>query len=1043
MPRAGGESDKLGNRYEGLWTVHNLLDVLDGEAIALEPEPFVESKGIEFVKTLRDGTKEFHSAKRQRAGEGWRLAHLAQRDENGRSPLADLFEKLESDPSRTVVFVSATVHAQAWEVWDRSRRCRTAEEFENQLRTNKALDEDFRKYVLPMCNDDLHVAFQRFRSLRLVSQDELELRRQLEISVRRLLYRVDGGPVDAIGVVLHLADCVLNSLGRRLVQADVQDELELLGYYLRDWARETHVIERVEKLNSNYLRHVQADWILGRPIVRSECVTIIEGLLEANGKLAQLVVGTAGMGKSCVLAQAVRQLADDGVPYIVVRLDNVPVAGSTKALGGALDLPDSPAVVLAGISQGRRAILVVDQLDAMSLVSGRKTELWEVFDELVAEVRQHPNLRLLLACRAFDLDNDPRLAGLVKPAGLAHRMELGLLSLDEVRISVQDGGGSPGKLSNRELELLRTPFNLHLFLKGEPGNPIPFRNRLELFARFWGTKRQKVAQVNADFDRVVGILSDALSSAETTSLPEDRLDSVARDAGILASENVLVLENGRYRFFHEAFFDYAFARRFVRGGRDLTIFLTEECTEQQLFRRAQVRQILAYQRDDNRDNYLAAVRSLLNHPRVRLHIKTLAMNWLAQLEDPIHEEWAIVEPLIHHPQLQWAACNLLGRTLPWFDLLNQLGVLSRLLDGSEVELVDRCFYGICSGVLLSRRSVEVAALLHPYRACDGLWMRRFQELLRAGEIHHSREMFDLALSLIDAGLFDDADDLIWHALTRLAENRAPWAVEFLQDVLERLIRQANARGESSPFEDRQHRRQILAQFIQTAAKNAPTEFAEQIVPIIQRLVHSSHKAFGYIISGGLEYDTPRALLGSARRSVASVARSDPQRCDALFNGWESTNHKALQVLRISAWEANPAYFAEMAAAFLIASPSTLDLAFDCAIGADPPDLSVILPLLKAISLHVTDGTFSKLESVICRYVTEYEKKHPAYRATRELSLWQQLQSIGSAKQRNSELRNCTGHSLRVRPPPSRRGWQVNGAREVLSRRRYPSTPFPR
>ena len=136
MPRAGGESDKLGNRYEGLWTVHNLLEVLDGEAIALEPEPYDEAKGIEFIKTLPDGVQEFHSVKRQRPGAGWRLADLARQDPRGRSLLSDLFQKLEANPKRRVVFVSTTVESQAMEVWDRAQRCRTPEEFEQQLRTN-------------------------------------------------------------------------------------------------------------------------------------------------------------------------------------------------------------------------------------------------------------------------------------------------------------------------------------------------------------------------------------------------------------------------------------------------------------------------------------------------------------------------------------------------------------------------------------------------------------------------------------------------------------------------------------------------------------------------------------------------------------------------------------------------------------------------------------------------------------------------------------------------------------------------------------------
>jgi hypothetical protein len=233
MPRAGGESDKLGNRYEGLWTVYNLLDVLAGDAVALEPEAYEESKGIEFIKTKRDNSQEFHSVKRQRAGAGWTLSALTGLDERGRSVLKDLFDKLEADSSRRVVFVSTTVHSQAYEVWDRSQRCQTPEEFRQQLETDKGLHEDFSKYVLPICCGDLSIAFGRFRSLRLIPFGEDELRRQVEISVRRLVYRADNCGFDPSQVVLKLADFIYDSLGRRLVEADIRSELACHGYYLR------------------------------------------------------------------------------------------------------------------------------------------------------------------------------------------------------------------------------------------------------------------------------------------------------------------------------------------------------------------------------------------------------------------------------------------------------------------------------------------------------------------------------------------------------------------------------------------------------------------------------------------------------------------------------------------------------------------------------------------------------------------------------------------------------------------------------------------
>ena len=39
MPRLGGEADKLGNRYEGVWAVASVLDLLDSNVIAVEFEP--------------------------------------------------------------------------------------------------------------------------------------------------------------------------------------------------------------------------------------------------------------------------------------------------------------------------------------------------------------------------------------------------------------------------------------------------------------------------------------------------------------------------------------------------------------------------------------------------------------------------------------------------------------------------------------------------------------------------------------------------------------------------------------------------------------------------------------------------------------------------------------------------------------------------------------------------------------------------------------------------------------------------------------------
>ena len=52
MPRPGGEADKLGNRYEGLWVVDAALDLIDGEFVDLVVEAVGdEAAGVEFFRT--------------------------------------------------------------------------------------------------------------------------------------------------------------------------------------------------------------------------------------------------------------------------------------------------------------------------------------------------------------------------------------------------------------------------------------------------------------------------------------------------------------------------------------------------------------------------------------------------------------------------------------------------------------------------------------------------------------------------------------------------------------------------------------------------------------------------------------------------------------------------------------------------------------------------------------------------------------------------------------------------------------------------------
>ncbi|HWQ91019.1 MAG TPA: hypothetical protein VN673_05055, partial [Clostridia bacterium] len=448
----------------------SLLDLLSEEAISLQPEPFdkAEAEGIEFIKILVDGKSEYHSAKRQKVGIAWSLKNLTGTKPNGRSILGDLFAKLARNENARCLFVSQTGANELLELCDRAQRSGTLADWSAQLKDSKHVAEDFELHILPLCGRNHGLALDWLKRLRVVAFEEQELTKRVEQKTVQWIYRPDGGEVDAGNVRRLLAEFVVSRLGQTLRKTDVLAELERHGFHLCVWAKDQSLLSTVSALNEGYLGPIRREFINNKPIPRSEAADALERLVKAGGQKAQLVVGSAGMGKSCVIVEMVERLITARVPVVCLRLDNLPRVLTTDNLGRELGLPRSPAIVVAGIAHGGQCVLVIDQLDALSLVSGRNDHLWPVFHLLLAEAGRVPNMRVLLACRAFDLYHDQRLRALTGEQGLAETVELSLLAVEQVHDAIRAAGGDPKRFGNRQIELLRTPFNLQLFLQGEP-----------------------------------------------------------------------------------------------------------------------------------------------------------------------------------------------------------------------------------------------------------------------------------------------------------------------------------------------------------------------------------------------------------------------------------------------------------------------------------------------------------------------------------------------------------------------------------------------
>lgn len=137
------------------------------------------------------------------------------------------------------------------------------------------------------------------------------------------------------------------------------------------------------------------------------------------------------------------------------------------------------------------------------------------------------------------------------------------------------------------------------------------------------------------------LVSDPARADATATAAGRATGDLLDDADVLASEQVLTRQDGRVSFFHEAFFDYAFARRWIAREETLVAFLL--AGEQELFRRAQVRQVLVHLHAEQPERFVAEVEALLAEPGVRFHVKEVVLALLRALQNPSRAEWHLVE----------------------------------------------------------------------------------------------------------------------------------------------------------------------------------------------------------------------------------------------------------------------------------------------------------------------------------------------------------------------------------------------------------------
>jgi hypothetical protein len=686
-PRPGGEADKLGNKYEGAWAIRHALYCIVDSTRSITAEDIDEElgRGSEFTY-VTDGLTEVHQLKRQHGNNNyWSIKALA-----GLGIFSAAVKHVAA--GRRYHFVSLIPCGPMKELAERARASADLPGF-----TKSWLTEDLRNAFDQLSAagvlGDAQNAWATLRGMWFEVHDEHDVIR-LNGTLGELSLR--GAPGHLIS--LAIGDVLLNNLGKRLTRTELLEQLVRFGIVPHTAGVRKSARERISAVTGSWISAVQRE-LLRPPIERDEALQLTRSL--TTDRLA-IVLGTAGGGKSSVLEQVVTSLAPSGAEVLALRLDRVEPFASTAELGRQLGLDTSPAAALALAADGHDAYLVLDQLDAVSLASGRMPQSFDVVMDLIGEALSVSNVRVILACREFDVENDHRIRALAARPDM-RKVQVGLLSNETVKAAVERMGLDPNPLTVIQLDLLRTPLHLVL-LSGiaDQRGALSFQSKGSLFSAFWDRKRQatKARRDGVRFNETLARVANAASDRQTLSVPIEVLDEgdLSDDANVLVSEHVLARDGDRIAFFHETFFDYAFARQWVSRNEDLIEFLTRD--EQELFRRGQVRQILQHLHEREHGRFLKELEAILTSSAIRFHIKETALAVFADLQAPTTAE---VEMVLRVAATGQSYEDRLWQGLQrpqWFKRFYEEGYVAAWLDGTDDDLKSRAVNLMISGAVV-------------------------------------------------------------------------------------------------------------------------------------------------------------------------------------------------------------------------------------------------------------------------------------------------------------------------------------------------------
>lgn len=976
----GGRAAALGHLYERRYAVRLALYVVQGRCACMHWQPAgPDEPGVDIWTDDKNGRRTYYQLKRQnRDKTHWSISDL-------KDVLRAAKAQLERRPGSRFIFVSTIPVQYLRTLAEQSERSNDdVDQFTKDViggdSAHKGWADLLQVWGLnPASGSDLARAFRLLQRLEFETFEAHGHRTNSEFEAELIFSGTPSGTVKALGGLLEA------TVGNTIHADELLSALRKEGIQRRDLSDDPNVAAAIQRLQDAFFDGATAELIGGEAIERDE-IDAVAAMIHADRPPGLVLLhGSHGCGKTIALCQIAERLRTSGTPFLPIQLhikrpEAVPHTYGREVLG----LPGSPVHSLRAVAAGRHAVLILDQLDALRQTSQHSEAVWEHCKEVIEDAKRDANMTVLIACRTFDMQNDPQIKAWRKgerPGGDSVReIELGLLPPEKVSAVLARRNMDSSRLLQRQRDLLARPSTLAIWeqLCANGVAPDSFASEHELLDKLRESSFDRACREH-DLARdavvsAVGELVACMTKTGRTAVRASLLPERAAELRALCSVGLLRSVDGQFTFGHQSYLDSIVADSVYReasltGADPLEWIRGSQC----LFKREQIRLLVALLRDDDPRAYASLLKRLFQADGIRFHVKDLTLGFVGSVDQPLSAETSLVGELAKDPEWRPHILAKIVHNRPgWFEALYAAGHLKAWLEGdwddeSIRELLMRC-------QSIARECGDTLdRLLDLYWEAPAPWPDRLPCLFFLDASADSERMFELRTKRMAEGewLIEEA------FLPEVARRRPDRIVPLLDAAFIGWEHRMEARfaGDSSEEPPRlsirdYHMKDTVFRAIRGAAAEAWTAFAERLDLWEGRARHAFGELSQDDASQQQRYRVYSAITDVCEHlerflvaAVEGLSQQSAVQVRAILDDESTLRGRRVERSIAAGLAKGCDELADDALSWLMARPERFRLGDNMTATPWRPACGV----LERFALHATEPVFRRLESTILGY----------------------------------------------------------------------------